>query len=539
MNTFPTTPFSGQQAGTSGLRAKTQIFMQDGYLQNYVQCCLDVLQTQADFDKTKPILLGGDGRYFNDEALQISAEIAVGNGFSHLIFAKSGLLSTPAGSYLVKKLGASACFLLSASHNPGGADGDFGVKLNVASGAPAPLTMTEAICAKTQAISEYHRTELSKIDLTEIGQTQSDGVTIDIIDAPILYADFMQSLFDFTAIRAYLAHSPLLFDAMHAVTGVYARELFVNRLGVATDNVLNATPLPDFGGEHPDPSPTTASHLVDAAFAESCPYALIAASDGDGDRNMIMGKGVFVSPSDSLAVIAANTECLPQFGQACIGAARSMPTSRAVDAVAQQQGFDCYETPTGWKFFGNLLDAGNIVLCGEESFGTGASHVREKDGLWAILAWLNILAVKQCSVEALMHAHWQTYGRHYYCRYDYEGLPNEEGEAVFAALTKKLTQPIVFDGIVGEGSIFRYHDLIDGSVADNQGWQFIFGDVARFVVRKSGTGTSGVTVRLYLERFSHDFQQELATFIEPLAALAVDTLDVHTLTGLIAPTNII
>ena len=496
---IPTQPIDGQKPGTSGLRKKTRIFMQPGYLENFVQSIWNGIGGVAG----KTLVLGGDGRFFNTEAAQIILRMAAASGAARVIVGRDGLLSTPAASHLIRSRGADGGIILSASHNPGGAEGDFGVKYNTANGGPAPEGVTGAIHDATARIAEYHTLDAPALDLSQPGRTRLHQTEVEIVDPVADYADLMAELFDFDAIRALLASGfRLRFDAMHAITGPYAQEILERRLGAAPGSVVNAIPLPDFGGGHPDPNPVWARELVAVMTAPDAPD-FGAASDGDGDRNMIMGRGNYVTPSDSLAVIAANAHLVPGYAGGLKGVARSMPTSAALDRVAAAKGIACHATPTGWKFFGNLLDAGQATLCGEESAGTGSDHIREKDGLWAVLMWLNILAARKQSVAEVMTAHWQEYGRNYYSRHDYEEVDAEAAATLIEELRErldKLAGEKLATLIVREAEDFSYRDPVDGSVTAHQGVQIRFDGGARLVLRLSGTGTAGATLRVYLEQ---------------------------------------
>ena len=496
---IPTQPIDGQKPGTSGLRKKTRIFMQPGYLENFVQSIWNGIGGVAG----KVLVLGGDGRFFNTEAAQIILRMAAASGAARVIVGRDGLLSTPAASHLIRSRSADGGIILSASHNPGGAEGDFGVKYNTANGGPAPEGVTGAIHDATARIAEYHTLDAPALDLSQPGRTRLHQTEVEIVDPVADYADLMAELFDFDAIRALLASGfRLRFDAMHAITGPYAQEILERRLGAAPGSVVNAIPLPDFGGGHPDPNPVWARELVAVMTAPDAPD-FGAASDGDGDRNMIMGRGNYVTPSDSLAVIAANAHLVPGYAGGLKGVARSMPTSAALDRVAAAKGIACHATPTGWKFFGNLLDAGQATLCGEESAGTGSDHIREKDGLWAVLMWLNILAARKQSVAEVMTAHWQEYGRNYYSRHDYEEVDAEAAATLIEELRErldKLAGEKLATLIVREAEDFSYRDPVDGSVTAHQGVQIRFDGGARLVLRLSGTGTAGATLRVYLEQ---------------------------------------
>jgi phosphoglucomutase len=513
IQTISTQAFTDQKPGTSGLRKKVKWFQQANYLENFVQSIFDTVAVPQDASLT----VGGDGRYYNRHAIQTIIRMAAANGFTKVIVGQGGILSTPAVSNIIRQYKTFGGMILSASHNPGGIDGDFGIKYNIQNGGSAPEKITEAVFEKSKAISKYRIANLPVVNIDEIGETTFDtpnGVFIvQVIDAVHDYANLMQSLFDFPAIKALLQSGfTMKFDAMHAVTGPYAREIFVNRLGAPEDSVMNCVPSEDFAGGHPDPNLTYAEDLVKIMFAGESAPDFGAASDGDGDRNMILGKNFFVTPSDSLAVLAANATLVPAYAQGIAGVARSMPTSGAVDRVAQQLNIPCYETPTGWKFFGNLMDAGKVTLCGEESFGTSSSHVREKDGLWAVLFWLNILARQfqssgSASVQRILKQHWATYGRNVYSRHDFEGIPTEAAnnviqhiKAQFASLPKQTFGQYV----VKTCDDFSYHDSIDGSVSHNQGTRILFEDGSRIVFRLSGTGTEGATLRIYLEAFEPD-----------------------------------
>ncbi|HQI20184.1 MAG TPA: alpha-D-glucose phosphate-specific phosphoglucomutase, partial [Leptospiraceae bacterium] len=431
-----TKPFADQKPGTSGLRKKVPVFKQEHYLQNFVQSIFDSIGAPPG----SALTVGGDGRYFNREAIQIILKMAAANGFSRILVGKDGILSTPAASCVIRKHGTFGGIILSASHNPAGPSGDFGIKYNTSNGGPAPEKVTDAIFAKTKSISQYKWIEVPDVNLGKVGEQTLDDMIVQVIDPVSDYAALMESIFDFDAIRRlFFSGFKMKFDAMHAVTGPYAVEILQKRLGASAGTVLNAVPLEDFGGGHPDPNLTYAHDLVEIAYGKDGPD-FAAASDGDGDRNMILGKGFFVNPSDSLAVLAANATLVPAYKKGLAGIARSMPTSAAADRVAQSLGLACFETPTGWKFFGNLMDAGKVTLCGEESFGTGSNHVREKDGLWAVLFWLNILAVKHQSVETVMREHWNKFGRNFYSRHDYEGIPSEAASGLMKHVTESFAE---------------------------------------------------------------------------------------------------
>ncbi len=531
--TIPTRPFDDQRPGTSGLRKSVRRFQEPHYLENFIQATFDTLPDKAG----ATLVLGGDGRYHNRTAIQTVLRMAAANGFARVLVGRDGILSTPAASCVIRKHAALGGIILSASHNPGGPDGDFGVKFNAANGGPAPETLTDAIFARSKAINAYRLLDAPNVDITRIGVTKLGSLQVEVIDPVGDYAELMQSLFDFEAIRSLLQGGfRLCFDAMHAVTGPYAMEILHHRLGAPREAIMNATPLEAFGGGHPDPNLTYAHDLVERLFADDAPD-FGAASDGDGDRNMILGRRFFVTPSDSLAVLAANAHCVPGYRAGLAGIARSMPTSQAADRVAARLGIPCFETPTGWKFFGNLLDAGKITLCGEESFGTGSNHVREKDGLWAVLFWLNVLAARRESVEDIVRTHWREYGRDVYTRHDYEAVDSDAARGVMEALRAKLPT-LTGTSLVGRQvrltDDFSYRDPVDGSVTTGQGLRILFEDGARIVYRLSGTGTQGATLRIYIEapetdpaRQGLDAQQTLA----PLIALAGELAELRARTG--------
>ncbi|HHJ17914.1 MAG TPA: alpha-D-glucose phosphate-specific phosphoglucomutase [Gammaproteobacteria bacterium] len=519
INEVETHAFNDQRPGTSGLRKKVTVFQQQNYLENFVQSIFDSL----DDYRGKTLVVGGDGRYYNRHAVQVILRMAAANGFGRVIVGRGGLLSTPAVSCLIRKFQAFGGIVLSASHNPAGPDGDFGIKYNTANGGPAPEKITEAIYSKSQQIQRYLTLACDDLDLDADGEQQLGDMKVEIIDPVADYTELMQNLFDFDRIRALLASGlfNMRFDAMHAVTGPYAREIFENRLGAAPNELLNVDPKEDFGGGHPDPNLVYAKDLVDILFGAQAPD-FGAASDGDGDRNMILGRRCFVTPSDSLAVLAANAHLTPGYRQGLAGIARSMPTSQAADRVAERLGIELYETPTGWKFFGNLLDAGKATLCGEESFGTGSDHLREKDGLWAVLFWLNLLAVRKESVQTMLDAHWRSYGRNYYSRHDYEGVSADGAGQLIDTL--RNDGPALQGKRYGDYEVafcddFAYTDPVDGSVSEKQGIRIGFTDGSRMVFRLSGTGTEGATLRLYLERYEPDPEHQSLDAQDALADL--------------------
>ncbi len=549
IHTIASTPTGDQRPGTSGLRKKTAIFRQPHYLEHFVQALLDV----AALGGNDTLVIGGDGRFFNSQAIQRIVRIAAANGVTRIVIGRDGLLSTPAASHLIRQraamrdgtvTGSAGGIILSASHNPGGEDGDFGIKYNTANGGPAPEAFTDAVAARTATNTSYRLADMPSVSLGTTGIQEIAGVTIEIVDPVAEYATLMESLFDFNAIRLLFAGGfRMRFDAMHAITGPYALEILERRLGASHGTVINGIPLPDFGGGHPDPNLTYAHDLVAELFGDHAPD-FGAASDGDGDRNMILGRRFFVTPSDSLAVLAANATLAPGYARGITGVARSMPTSAAVDRVAAALGIECFETPTGWKFFGNLLDAGRITLCGEESFGTGSDHVREKDGLWAVLFWLNIVAVRQQSVEQIVREHWARFGRNYYTRYDYEEIPSDAAHGVMTRLRELL--PTLAGRMVGERRIasaddFAYHDSVDDSVSSKQGLRILFDDGARIIFRLSGTGTTGATLRVYIEAFAPGPQRlddDVQAALAPLVHAALELAELESRTGRTAPTVI-
>lgn len=497
-----TKPYKDQKPGTSGLRKKVAVFQQAHYLENFVQSTFNIeAKLQGGL-----LIVGGDGRFYNSLAIQTILKMAVANGIKHVKVGQFGLLSTPAVSHLIRKYQAAGGLILSASHNPGGIDGDFGIKFNIANGGPAPTPVTDAIYAQTMGINQYKIAEIDDIDLEQQASHQFGETLVEVIDPVTDYADLMEQIFDFDKIKSLFSSGlfSICFDAMHAVTGPYAREIFEKRLAAGTNSVINKIPREDFAGGHPDPNLIYAKELVTRLNQGTNSPNLGAASDGDGDRYMLIGQNFFVNPSDCLAIMAANAHLLSGYKQGLNGVARSLPTSRAVDKVADALGIACYETPTGWKFFGNLLDDRRITLCGEESFGTGSDHIREKDGIWAVLFWLNLVAIKKQSVEAITRAHWARYGRHYYSRHDYEALDSDMAEQLMEDLrgqTAEIKGRKFAGHIISDCDDFSYIDPVDHSITEHQGIRILFEDESRIVFRLSGTGTEGATLRIYLERY--------------------------------------
>ncbi len=544
-HTVATTPFNDQKPGTSGLRKKVVVFQSPRYLENFVQAVFETIFDAAAAPSGCTLVLGGDGRYYNREAIQVILKMAAANGFGRVMVGKGGILSTPAASCVIRKYKTFGGIVLSASHNPGGPDGDFGIKYNIGNGGPAPEKVTEAIYTKSKTISAYRMLDAADVALDAVGETSLGNMKVQVFDPVSDYAELMESLFNFAAIRNLLAGGFLRikFDAMHAVNGPYAKEILERRLGAPVGSVMNAVPLEDFGGGHPDPNLTYAHDLVEIMYGAEAPD-FGAASDGDGDRNMILGQRFFVTPSDSLAVIAANATLVPGYKKGLAGIARSMPTSAAADRVAQALNIPCYETPTGWKFFGNLMDAGKVTMCGEESFGTSSDHVREKDGLWAVLFWLNILAVRRQSVESILREHWAKYGRNFYSRYDYDGLPTAAAQGVMSHLQNNFGQ--LTGAQFGKYTVkfcddFSYTDPVDGSVSSGQGVRIIFTDGSRIVFRLSGTGTEGATLRVYLEAYEADTSRhhlDAQVALADLIRIALQISELKQRTGREQPTVI-
>jgi len=540
IRTIETTPFGDQKPGTSGLRKRTAAFMVENYVENFVQSIFDSLEGF----EGKTLVIGGDGRYFNDRVVQKAIRIASANGFGAVLVGQDGLLSTPAASHVIRKHKAFGGIILSASHNPGGPDGDFGIKYNVGNGGPAPEKITEAVFARSQVIDRYLIVDAPDVDLNRIGTHHSGGMVVEVIDPVTDYAQLMAELFDFDAIRKLFSSGfRMRFDAMHAITGPYAHRILEDLLGAPRGTVINGTPFPDFGGGHPDPNLVYAKDLYDLLMSPDGPD-FGAASDGDGDRNLIIGKHRFVTPSDSLAILAANAPLAPGYATGIAGIARSMPTSAAADRVAEKLGIEMHETPTGWKFFGNLLDAGRVTICGEESAGTGSSHVREKDGLWAVLLWLNIVAARGKSIDAIVTEHWQIYGRNYYTRHDYDEVDSAAANGLMDDLRVRLGT-LLGTSLAGRpvtyADDFTYHDPVDGSTSARQGVRIGFNDGSRIVFRLSGTGTVGATLRVYLERYEPpDGQHQLdpQAALADLIQLADDLAGIRKRTGRSAPSVI-
>lgn len=534
-----TTQFADQKPGTSGLRKQVSVFQQAHYLENFVQSTFNVIGG----GQGKTLVLGGDGRFYNRAAAQTIIHMAAANGFARVIVGQGGILSTPAASAVIRARGADGGLILSASHNPGGPSGDFGIKFNGANGGPAVESMTNAIFEETKVLQRYRTLQgAGETDLDILGETSLAGTVIEVLDPVAIYADLMEVLFDFEAIKELLTNPrfQLRFDAMHAVTGPYAREILVNRLGAPETTLMNAEPKEDFGGEHPDPNLVHAKDLVDLLNGDEM-IAFGAASDGDGDRNMVLGTGFYINPCDSLAVLTANAHLVPGYSGGLAGVARSLPTSRAVDRVAANLDIEFFETPTGWKFFGNLMDAGRITLCGEESFGTGSSHIREKDGLWAVLFWLNLIAVRAQPARSIVRDHWERFGRDFFSRHDYEGIDSDQANALMQALTSRLDSlpgQTFGDLVVASADDFSYRDPVDDSESYNQGVRIVFENDARIVVRLSGTGTSGATLRVYYDQHERDpayFSVYAQRYLEPLFAASEAILNIQHFTGRDAP----
>ncbi|WP_296746168.1 alpha-D-glucose phosphate-specific phosphoglucomutase [Mesorhizobium sp.] len=533
IRTVSTKPYPDQKPGTSGLRKKVPVFQQEHYAENFIQSIFDALEGF----EGKTLVIGGDGRFYNREVIQKAIAIAAGNGFGKVMVGQGGILSTPAASNIIRKYKTFGGIILSASHNPGGPHEDFGIKYNAGNGGPAPEKITDAIFAKSKEIKSFKIADIDAVDIDTIGTVKAGEMTVEVFDSVKDYAELMESLFDFDALRKlFKSGFRMRFDAMHAVTGPYAKEIFERRLGAADGTCRNFKPLPDFGGHHPDPNLVHAKHLYDEMMGPNAPD-FGAASDGDGDRNLIIGRGIFVTPSDSVAMLSANARLAPGYKDGLKGIARSMPTSGAADRVAEKLGIGIYETPTGWKFFGNLLDAGMATICGEESAGTGSNHVREKDGLWAVLLWLNILAVRNESCKDVVTEHWATYGRNYYSRHDYEEVEADRANKLIDELRAKLGSlpgTSVRGLKIANADDFAYHDPVDGSTSEHQGIRILFEGSSRVVFRLSGTGTSGATLRVYIERYEpdkarHDLDTQVA--LADLIAAADDIAGIKSHTG--------
>jgi len=552
IQSVPTKPFDGQRPGTSGLRKRVKVFQQEHYTQNFIQATLDAIPTGA---KGATLVVGGDGRYFSKDAVQMIIRIAAGNQVSKLIIGQNTILSTPAASNLIRIRKATGGILLTASHNPGGPDNDFGIKYNMSNGGPAPEAVTEKIYEITQKLTSYKEVQLAPVDLSTIGTQHVGELEVEIVDSVADYVVLLKNIFDFDLIRSFLSKNPeftVLFDGMHGVTGPYGQQIFVKELGLPQKSVMNCIPLPDFGGGHPDPNLTYAHELVERVEKENISFG--AASDGDGDRNMIIGKGAFVTPSDSVAIIAAQADAIPYFRRTGVkGLARSMPTSTALDRVAAKKGYEHFEVPTGWKFFGNLMDAGRLSICGEESFGTGSDHIREKDGVWAVVAWLNIIAhaneKKKAGISDILLAHYNEYGRNFFSRYDYEEVESEGASKMVDRLRALVStgradligKDLGHGFVVKDGDDFEYTDPIDGSVSKKQGVRVIFTDGSRLIIRLSGTGSQGATVRLYVEKYESNpakYEDKTQDALRPLIQVALELSQLTEFTGRKEPTVI-
>ncbi|KAI8365501.1 hypothetical protein EDC96DRAFT_509923 [Choanephora cucurbitarum] len=553
IQTIATEPFDGQKPGTSGLRKRVKVFQQKNYTENFIQAILESIPESDGGAKGATLVIGGDGRYYSDEVLQVIVKCSLGQGVSKLIVGRNGIVSTPAASNLIRKHKATGGILLTASHNPGGPDNDFGIKYNCSNGGPAPESVTDEIYQKSKTIKELKLGDAPKVDFSQLGTQTIGSLTIDVIDGVQDYVELMKTIFDFDAIKSFFANNKdfkMLFDGMNGVTGPYGYRLFVEEFGLPESSVMRCVPKPDFGGAHPDPNLTYAHDLVEAVKEQN--YDFGAASDGDGDRNMIIGQNAFVTPSDSVAIIAHYAkEAIPYFKKNGIqGLARSMPTSQAIDLVAKKMNVEHFEVPTGWKFFGNLMDAGRCSICGEESFGTGSDHIREKDGVWAILAWLSILAyvnkTKKAGVQDILQDHYMTYGRNFFSRYDYEEVDGQGADEMVKRLRDMIEKKELENKTVGQFTIdkaddFEYLDPIDGSVSKKQGIRIIFKDGSRIVIRLSGTGSQGATVRLYVEKYSNDtseYVKDAQVGLRPLIDVALELSQLEKFTGRKEPTVI-
>ncbi len=540
IKTVSSNPFQDQRPGTSGLRKRVKVFQEKNYLENYIQAIFDSLSGVTG----KTLVLGGDGRYFNEIAIQKIIKMALANGFGRIMVAKDGILSTPAASCVIRKYKAFGGIILSASHNPGGEEGDFGIKYNISNGGPAPESLTEAIYLRSKTISSYKIADIPDIDLSVLGEIRFGDLVVEVFDGINDYVDLMKTLFNFSDLRKLFASDfKMRYDAMNAVTGPYAHRIFEEELGAKEGTVINWKPLPDFGGKHPDPNLTYAKDLVDYMFSEGA-ADFGAASDGDGDRNMILGNHFYVNPSDSLAVICANYKAVKGYSSGILGIARSMPTSQAANKVADFLGIDCYETPTGWKFFGNLMDGNKVTICGEESFGTGSNHVREKDGLWAILFWLNIIANTKKSVSEIVKDHWIKFGRNYYSRHDYENIDTDVANALMDHIREQFSSlggKEFGEYMVSTADDFNYIDSIDGSETSKQGIRIIFTNGSRIIYRLSGTGTKGSTLRIYIEKYESEISkqsQDTQVALSDLIKIADDIGEIIKRTGMKQPTVI-
>jgi phosphoglucomutase len=547
--TVPTQPFEGQKPGTSGLRKRVKVFQQKNYTENFIQSILEAIPESDGGAKGATLVIGGDGRYYLDEVLQVIVKSSVAHGVSKLIVGRNGIVSTPAASNIIRKRKATGGILLTASHNPGGPENDFGIKYNCSNGGPAPESVTDKIYEVSKTVKELKLADVPKVDFSKIGTEQVGDMTIEIIDGVADYVELMKTIFDFDAIKSFFNSNKdfkMLFDGMNGVTGPYGYRLFVEEFGLPESSVMRFKPLPDFGGAHPDPNLTYAHDLVEAVKKDNLDFG--AASDGDGDRNMIIGKNAFVTPSDSVAIIAHYAkEAIPYFKKNGVnGLARSMPTSQAVDLVAKKMGVEHFEVPTGWKFFGNLMDAGRCSICGEESFGTGSDHIREKDGVWAILAWLSIIAHTKKSVHEILQEHYKIYGRNFFSRYDYEEVDGERAADMVDRLRQQIASKELENKTFGNFTIataddFEYLDPIDGSVSKKQGIRIIFKDGSRIIIRLSGTGSQGATVRLYVEKYSNnpsEYAEDAQVGLKPLIDVALELSELEKFTGRKEPTVI-
>lgn len=539
--TVSTVPFLDQRPGTSGLRKKVRHVQQEHYLENFIQSMFELLSDQ---EKTL-LIVGGDGRYYNNRAIQLIIKMAAANGIKKILVGQNGILSTPAVSNLIRQYSAGGGIILSASHNPGGPEGDFGIKFNNSNGSPAAEAFTESLFQRTKSVNEYRYFDSMDADISHIGSIRVNEMDVEVIDPVEDYLALMLRMFDFDWMKGQFSENKLslAFDGMHAVTGPYAKAIFGDCLGSPQENIVNSIPLEDFGGEHPDPNLVHAKTLIQRMSGVDSPI-IGAASDGDGDRNLILGNDAFVSPSDSIAVIAEYASLIPQFSDGLSGVARSMPTSTALDRVAEAKGIPCYETPTGWKFFGNLLDSSKINLCGEESFGTGGDHIREKDGVWAVLCWLTICGMRNLTPKQILSEFWAKYGRSYYCRYDYEGIPQEKADQVMAGLLDSLIDlpgKKLSSLTVNSADSFSYRDPVDGSLTENQGIRIIFDGGHRIIYRLSGTGTDNATIRVYLEKVEVDpakLHGHVFSTLESMGDVAVSIAQIKAITGLSRPSII-